>query len=419
MKERFFIKASMADKITYYHLLVFAMALPFDRLYSELALISLAVHTVIHIRKADITRNRLSAIFIPAAIYFLTVLATAYTHFYGEAFYEWERQLAILLFPLIILYNSFDFKKYRLNILLALAISCFLTILYLYYNAYYIIRFNHLPLTVIFSNAFINHNFSAPIDMHATYFSMYIALGAVALVYSFVNSQSRKEKWIFGILFAVLLAGLLQLSSRAVLIAFLVIINIAIPLLLYQKKKRVMFAVVSVLFSLVILFTVTRIDNLKARFIVDLKEDLTLSAINNNIQEPRIQRWECAWELIKQSPLYGHGSGSEIVLLKDIYFTRKLYNSYINELNAHNQYLSMLIKTGVIGLFVLLYIFIAGFRQAIRSRDVLFCGFLVIVASVSFSENILDANKGIFFFAFFFSLFYQGSKKEEMAAIQK
>jgi O-antigen ligase len=101
-----------------------------------------------------------------------------------------------------------------------------------------------------------------------------------------------------------------------------------------------------------------------------------------------------------------------VALLKEVYFQRKLYRSYIGELNAHNEYLSMLMKTGVIGLLALWVVFFTGFKIAIRSKDVVFCAFLVITAVVSFSENILDANKGIFFFAFFFSLFYLGRKKE-------
>ncbi len=411
MKERFFIKGALADKITYYHLLFFVMALPFDRLYSELALGSLALHMIIHLRKENFKKNNLSKLVIPAGIYLLTILGTVYTRFYDEAFYEWERQLALLLFPLIISFNSFDCKKYCFNILTGLGISCFFAIVFLYYEAFTVIVTNHLPLSSIFSNAFLNHNFSAPIDMHATYFSMYIALAAVAILCVLINSDGSIKKWMYGCIFFVLLAGLLQLSSRAVFISFAIIINLVLPFLFFQNKQRTRFIIGSVLFSLSVLYVLTRIDNFKTRFIVDLKEDLTQVSVNNNTLEPRIVRWKAAWPLIQSSPLYGHGSGSEVALLKEAYYERKLYNSYLNELNVHNEYLSMLIKTGVIGLLVLLYILFAGFKNAIRSRDVLFCSFLIIVSVVSFSENILDANKGIFFFAFFYSLFFIRNKE--------
>ena len=412
MKDKFLITESLADKISFYHLLVFAMALPFDRLYSELALISLTVHTIIHLQTTDIQRVKISAMLIPGIIYLVTVVGTIYTRFYDEAFYEWERQLAILLFPLIILYNSFDFKKYLPNILFGLATSCVLTLLYLYFMAYSIIRFNHLPLVSLFSNAFLNHNFSAPIDMHATYFSMYIALAAAAMMDAFIKTGSGKTKWLYGGMIFILLAGLWQLSSRAVFISFAVILILGFPLLVFQKRKKILSMLVSVVFSLLVFWVLTQIDNLRTRFMIDLKEDLTSASINNNTLEPRATRWGCAWQLIKQSPIYGHGSGSEVVLLKEVYFQRKLYRSFIGELNAHNEYLSMLMKTGLIGLLALLFVFFTGFKRAVQSKDVVFCAFLVITAVVSFSENILDANKGIFFFAYFFSLFYLGREKE-------
>lgn len=410
MKELFFIKGSLADKITYYHLLFFVMSLPFDRLYSELALISLAVHTLIHLRKEAIRQVKWATLLLPCSIYLLTVIGTAYTRFYDEAFYEWERQLAIILFPLIIVFNSFDFRKYRFHIVLGLAVSCCLLILYLYYVAFGVIRYNHMPLSAVFSNAFINHRFSAPINMHATYFSMYIALGAVGMLSGMVKEE--KNKWLYGLIFLVLLAGLLQLSSRAVLIAFAIIGNLVVPLTIFQGRRRTQFMILSAFISLIIFFGITQMDDLKTRMITDLKDELTESGLNVNTVEPRIRRWESAWQLIKQSPAYGYGSGSEIALLKEAYYRGKLYHSYLHELNAHNQYLSMLIKTGIPGLCVLLFLFFSGFRYVFRSREILFGSFLVIICSVSFSENVMDANKGIFFFSCFFSLFYLGGKKK-------
>jgi len=163
----------------------------------------------------------------------------------------------------------------------------------------------------------------------------------------------------------------------------------------------------------------TRVDDLKARFIIGLQEDLTQSNISNSQAEPRVVRWKAAWELIQQSPVYGHGSGSEVALLKEEYYQRKLYNSYLHELNAHNQYLSTWLKTGVLGLMVLLYTFYCGFSTAIKNRDLLFGCFMIIIATVSFSENILDANKGIFYFSFFFSLFYLFGVNRKVITAQK
>ena len=418
MKERLLIQDTTVNKITYYHLLIFVMSLPFDRFYSELALVSLFIHTLIHLRRRERKPVSITTFLIPTSIYLLTIIGTVYTKYDDEAFYEWERQLAMLLFPLIFIFNSFDFKKYKLQVLFGLSISCAITLLCLYIRAFMLIYDNNLPVSSIFNNAFVNHNFSAPIDMHATYFSMYIALAAVTMIYCWANAANRKQRVLFAVMFFILLAGLLQLSSRAVLIAFAIIGNIIVPVTFFKKKRRLVFMIISGLFSLSVFYGLTRIDNFKTRFIADLKEDLTQAGINNNLLEPRAMRWECGWELVKQSPVYGHGSGSEIALLKEVYYERKLYNSYLNELNVHNQYLSMLIKMGIPGLLIFLLMLLSGFGMAFKTKDILFGSFLIIISIVSFSENILDANKGIFFFAFFFGLFYIDNKKKMERATQ-
>jgi len=106
-----------------------------------------------------------------------------------------------------------------------------------------------------------------------------------------------------------------------------------------------------------------------------------------------------------RSPVIGHGSGSEKRLLKDMYFKKRLYNSYLLELNAHNQYLSFLLKSGVLGLLIFFFTLGYGFWTAWNNRDIVFTAFMLLISVVSFSENMLDVNKGIFFYAFFFSVF--------------
>ncbi|MES2329007.1 MAG: O-antigen ligase family protein [Bacteroidota bacterium] len=419
MKSIFFIKDTVANKIAYYHLLAFLVCLPFERLYSELALVSFLLHTIIHLSKEAVLSIRRPRILLAVSVYLLTCIGTLYTHYRDEAFSEWERQLAILLFPLLFSVTSFDFVKYRFNLLKGLALSCTLTILYLYANAIYIIQYNHLSIRALFSTAFLNHNFAEPIDMHATYFSMYIALSVSALIYLVVNAESKRGRLLYTIGLMILFAGLLQLSSRAVFIALLININIVVPFFLLTKRKILVFIAISLGVSVIMIAGLLRNDVFKERYVTEFKTDLTQQSINLNILEPRAVRWGCAWELIKEAPLAGHGSGSEIVLLKEKYYARHYYNAYINELNAHNQFLSFLIKTGIPGFLIFLLVLVAGFAQAIRTKNMIYCSFLVIITIVSFSENILDANKGIFFFAFFYRFFYLASGKKEQAVIQK
>ena len=76
----------------------------------------------------------------------------------------------------------------------------------------------------------------------------------------------------------------------------------------------------------------------------------------------------------------------------------------MSDLNAHNQFISMLIKFGILGLLIFIATLYYGFRVSIREKDLLLFAFLFVVAIVSFSENIIDRDKGIYFYSIFFSL---------------
>jgi O-antigen ligase len=403
MKKVLFINDSQANKITYYHLLLFLVALPFDMFYSELVLASLLIHTIIHLRKQYIPRRLYSCMF-PMLIYLLTVTGTFYSSDKPQAFFDLEKQLAFLIFPLIISVAQIDIKKYKLNLLQAFSVVCTLVVVYLFVDAVQIIRYNKLPLSSLFSTSFTNHNFSSPINLHATYLSCYIVIAFVTSLYFCFNPE-KKSQLITNIISCIILfAGLIQLLSLSVFVSLFIVVLIFPFFVLHPKKLKEFFFVFGI-FSFCFLCFALKTELFKDRLLLKFKQDLTTTEPRATISDPRGARWACALELIKQKPVTGYGSGTETSLLKEKYFDKKLYNSYLHELNAHNEYLSLLIKNGVIGLIAYLFVLLAGFRIALQSKDIFFCSFLLLIAVVSFSENILDVNKGIFFFAFFYSAF--------------
>jgi O-antigen ligase len=258
----------------------------------------------------------------------------------------------------------------------------------------------------------MNHNFSLPVGIHATYLSIYIAFSIIAFLYLLLNGQPLKQKWVYVIASLILFVGLIQLSSRAAFIAFLIVVNGVFPLLLFKGRKRLQFFLATTVISAAVLVLIFSVDSFKTRYVSELKTDLTdkVKIIENT--EPRLARWEAIVELIKQSPVIGYGNGAEAILLKEKYFKKGLYISYLNEFNTHNQYLAVLLKTGLIGLLLFLFILYFGYASAIRSKDLLLLSFMIIVTVVSLSENLLDLNKGIFFYGFFFSLLLMQPKAE-------
>jgi len=185
----------------------------------------------------------------------------------------------------------------------------------------------------------------------------------------------------------------------------LVVMVVAFPFLLFKGRKRIWFIVVSVVLSALLLFAINNIDSFKTRYLSELKKDLTQKPTLIEVSEPRMARWEVIIEMVKHSPIVGYGTGAEKDMLQQKYFEKKLYTSYLHQFNTHSEYLSLLLKTGIIGLALFIYVLYFGFARAWKMRDVYFFGFMILISIVCVSENVLDLNKGIFFYSFFFSLF--------------
>jgi len=266
------------------------------------------------------------------------------------------------------------------------------------------IRHYKLPFSTLFSSSFTNHNFSEPIDMHATFFSMQAALSLVYLLSVVIEESSFYKKLFYLICCTILTAGLIQLCSKSVIMVLFIVINVALPYFLLKGAGRRRFVVISVSVSALMITCILNSGTLKERFITQFKKDISKQSAGETI-DSRLARWNVAIGLIGKAPVAGYGAGSEIGLLQDSFFKNRLYNSYLNGLNSHSEYLSLLIKSGIIGLLAYLATLAFGFNICFLKRDVLFFTFMLLIAIVSMSENLLDVDKGIFFYAFFFSFF--------------
>ena len=255
-----------------------------------------------------------------------------------------------------------------------------------------------------------------PIELHATYLSMYTELSIIIFLYSLLNTGSARNKLLYALSILVLSAGMLQLSSRAACLALLFILTFIFPLAVRPIKKRLLLFGIMLMLSAGSLFAVYEVDAFKTRYITELKDDLGQHSVNSENTEPRIGRWKIALELARKSPVFGYGSGSEKNLLKEKYFEQKLFISYLNEFNCHSEYLSILLKYGIAGLGWFCFLLYFNTREATRNQDLLYGSFLAIIAIVSLSENILDVNKGIFFYSFFISFFLIGHFKKKKAS---
>ncbi|GLU51242.1 O-antigen ligase family protein [Dyadobacter frigoris] len=419
MKKLLWIEDSTGNQTSYYHLVLLLLSLPYDRFFSHLILISMTVHTIIQFNKKSVKPFFTLQNLLLQSVFFLTLFGTIYTANRPEAFKEWEKQISIFLIPVLFSMNSLDLKKYRNNLLILFSLSTTFAVLYLYSKALVTIQYYQFPLSALFTSAFTNHNFARPIEMHATFFSMQIALAIVFLISTVISIRELRSKIFYSICCIILAAGIVQLSSKSVSVALLLIINFAIPYFLLLNIRKVRFILLSVFLWIVLPTGVYQMDQFRERYVDDLKKDLS-EASANELTDPRLARWEVAIKLAARSPFIGYGSGSEIELLGQRFYEKKFYRSFLYKLNSHNQYISFFIKTGITGLLIYLAVLFWGFKTSLIRRDLMLFCFIAIITAVSFSENFLDVDKGIFFYSVFFSLLiFSGSNPDKKAIEEK
>lgn len=395
---------SKTEQLRFNLVLLFVFMLPFDRFYTSVILMLLIATTL-----TDLSLTRIKMIprqfWIFQMFFFLACLGYFYSYNKSEAGFLIERQLAILIFPLL-LPVSINFSSQRVeSVMRVLCLSCLVTTLWLFAKIILVVKSGSLPLNYIFSKEFFNHNFSAPINIHAGYLSLYLSFSTLYLIKLFLTSGTTVRKIVTGSLIAILLAGLFFLASRNTLISTALITFFVVPFFFVKRKVR--FFTAAIITILICFFAFSKISYLNSRFSSGLINDINAdskSEYSFEGAEPRIKRWEGALELFRKSPIFGYGTGDEIPMLKTKYVEHELFVSYFESFNAHNQYLSYALKNGLFGLLIFLGVFVYYLRLAIRHKCYIYLCFLTLLLIGFFTENILDANKGIFFFAFFNTL---------------
>lgn len=79
-----------------------------------------------------------------------------------------------------------------------------------------------------------------------------------------------------------------------------------------------------------------------------------------------MERWKLCLKIIKEAPFFGHGTGDEIDMLKTEYKNHFYIKSYVESLNAHSQYLSILIKHGIIGFLFFIFCSVIIYQKHLR-----------------------------------------------------
>lgn len=137
---------------------------------------------------------------------------------------------------------------------------------------------------------------------------------------------------------------------------------------------------------------------------------------NGGSLSQRIEYTRASFHLIRKHPVFGVGTGDIPNAYRQAY---EELNSPLEEQyrhRAHNQYLSITVGFGIVGLIVFLITLLYPYCSGKRNRSYLYSVFLVIAILSMLPEDTIDTQAGATWFALFNSLLiFAFGKKEEVS----
>lgn len=127
----------------------------------------------------------------------------------------------------------------------------------------------------------------------------------------------------------------------------------------------------------------------------------------------RIEYWRSSLQIIKQHPLFGVGTGDVPEAFKNYY---RQANSMLDQqfrLRSHNQFLSITVAFGVFGLIWFLFVLFYPMIKVKTYQPYFYLIFWCIFFISIFTEDTLETQEGVTFYAFLTSLLLFGWRKPD------
>ncbi len=363
-------------------------------------------------------KQKLKFFLLTTGFYFWMIFSLIYTTNVNKGLSELQHGLSLLILPLVIFFfiDRLTHKAFRI-ISYAFIGANFILILYLQYNFINEGLYNSLQSTTFYNLPFRDLTLSLPFkNLHPTYISMWFLFSIILLVnffFSPLKKPSLSLKIIYITLIILFFITSVMLSSRIAIIAFI----IALITYLFCKVKGALYKILVIIITGSIFFLmVFNIPFLKSRMINEFKVTRMAPPIEqtHNSVNIRVGIYQCSWHLLKNNWVTGLGVGNVQVELNNCY---KKFNTDVyakTTYNTHNQFLHIILSSGIIGLILFMLMFYSQFKLALVNKDHLYISFMVFVLICFLAENILVRIHGVLFFTYFNTLFVKRNIQNEL-----
>lgn len=325
---------------------------------------------------------------------FILFLSYVIGFFYSDGYNisSLEKRLSLIILPLLFFSIKKNDDLLHLS-LVSFVLGCIaLSIISIAYVVFY-----DLP----FDTAMTFHVF----DISHVYASLYIVFSVIILIYYFFVKKNSYIRLSLVLVMTLMLVFLYFLGGKMAIISFLLLCFIgAVTIIVRSKGNRTLKLILFLFPIAAFVFVLFSVEKIQSRFSYLINKEHYF--VGDNAWSSigvRFTIFTCSYELFKQNPFWGSGSG-DVQDDLDSCFSRNNFPTVIG-MNAHNQFIQTLLDLGLFGLSLLLVMFFFLFREAYIYRNYLLGSFLFIFFLCCLTESLFERQQGIFLFTYFVSVF--------------
>ena len=378
-----------------YHLCFIAFAFPLLPNFLRNVLMALLVITVIiSYFSSKVNKNiNVKLIFLGSSLYLTYLLSMFWTDNIDLGLKKLSTGLPLLVFPIIAGLLSKDVinrLRNKIHYLLGIyAISVLLTFIVfflIFIDHYGYSLFQHFP-------TLINKDLG-PYNIHPIYMSMHGAVSIIISLYLLHKVDFNRWQLLLIILCDILIVCFMLILIKKGPIISMVISSAYLVLALKNRKIVLILSILTAILTSVIIFQPK--VNRKFSELLNINNANKTELTSTNI---RLIIYDCGKELVPDAGLFGFGVGDTREKLLDCYESKN-HELLKSKYNSHNQFLSIILRSGFLGLFCYLLFLLYLFIKSLFSKSYLVIAILVFYTLVMLSENILEREDGVVYVSF-------------------
>lgn len=382
--------------------------LPYSYVIPSYAIGALIIYVVIETLRGEVglVFYKKPSFWLPAVLVVISIFGLSYSANVQAGWKAVERQLSLLFLPFVLSQmqiSSLEFSRLKdwfvaSLVIVVTAVECRFVWLRITQSQYDFFRY-------FFSYDYTYNKLTTEFLAQPAYLGTFIVLSNIYCI-SKLLSPDKRIKWNLGIAAIVLVNSffLFQLSARTPLLCNALVLIFYTVYVALKLKRWFLGGLIAALLVLSFggLYQYSGFTKMR---IQSIYEEITNTDVKSFDPKSRVLIWPCAVEVIRENWLFGVGTGDAEDALVEKY-RQKGYKELVDErMNAHNQFLTQLMRFGILGGLITCVALAFPFFLFVKQKRVESAAFLLLIVIFFMTENVLGRAQGVIFFGFFYSCY--------------